>query len=134
MTAGEKFCKWGLLWLLIFSIFQCVREIISYDLINTTYFYDALLFLIMIATIIQAIIGIISWVKINRYEERAKTWLMVTYGVSGGIYGMYLVVQLLFLVIPGMIFNIYEFIYFFTLFGLSAAVLVLQHFWTRDIL
>ena len=131
MTTREKFCKWALLWLLIFSILRPISEIIGYDLLNTTYVYDALYFIMLIATVIQGIIGIIAWVKINRDNERGKTMLLTTYGITCGLYGLYFLFLTFLLLVPDSIFYPFEYFSILSLFGLSAAVLLLQHFWTK---
>ena len=132
MTAREKFCKWALLWLLIYSIPRSIHEIIGYDLLNTTYAYDALYFIMLIATVIQGIIGIIAWVKINRDNERGKTMLLTTYGLTCGIYGLYFLFLTAMLLVPDSVFYPFEYFSILNLFGFSAAVLLLQHFWTKD--
>jgi hypothetical protein len=132
MTTREKFCKWALLWLLVYSILRPFRDIIDFGLLNTTYVYDALYFFMMIATVIQGIIGIVAWVKIHRDNERGRTLLIGTYGFTCGIYGLYFLFLTVLLLVPDSIFYPFEYFSILNLFGFSAAVLLLQHFWTKD--
>ena len=131
MIIKEKICKWALLWLLLFSILQPIRKIFDYDLVNTTYTFDALLFLMLIATTIQGIIGVIAWFMINRDDDRGKSLLIRTYGLSCGIYGLYFLFLTVLWILPNTVFYPFEYISILSLFGLSAAVLLLQHFWTK---
>ncbi len=131
MTIKERLCKWALLWLLLFSLLRPIREIIDYDLINTTYTFDALYFFMMIATILQGIVGIIAWVKINKDNESGKNLLIGTYSITCGLYGLYFLWLTVLLVVPNTVFYPFEYFSILTLFGLSAVVLLLQHFWTK---
>ncbi len=131
MTRGERFCKWALLWLFLYSILRCIRLLIDNDFINATHAIDVLLYIALIATVIQGIIGIIAWSKINKDDEGGKNLLIGTYGVSCGIYGLYFLFLTFLWILPSGIVYMGEYLAILTLFGLSAAVLVLQHFWTK---
>ncbi len=131
MTIPEKLCKWTLFWLLIYSVLRPIRDIIDMNLLNTTYVYDALYFFMMVVTVIQGIIGIIAWFKINNDNERGKTLLISTYGITCGLYGLYFLFLTALLLVPDSIFYPFEYFSILNLFGFSAAVLLLQHFWTK---
>ncbi|MBR6825087.1 MAG: hypothetical protein IKM59_00920 [Oscillospiraceae bacterium] len=131
MTLKEKICKWALLWLLVFSVLRPIRLLIDNDFLQTQYALNAILYMALIATVIQGIIGIIAWFKINRDNERGKSILLTTYGISCGIYGLYVLFLTFLWIVPAGVFYWGEYFAYLTLFGLSAAVLLLQHFWTK---
>ena len=131
MTIRERLCKWTLLWLLLFSVLRPILKILDYDLINTTYTFDALLFFMLIVTVVQGIIGVIAWFMINRDNEKGKNLLIGTYAVTCGLYGLYFLFLTVLWILPNTIFYPFEYISILTLFGFSAAVLLLQHFWTK---
>lgn len=132
MTTREKFCKWALLWLLVYSILASIRTLITYDLAHTTYSYDAILLILLIATVGQGILGIFAWFKLHRDNDRGKTMFLSIYGLTCGLYGLYFLFLTVLLLVPDSIFYPFEYFSILTLFGLSAAVLLLQHFWTKD--
>ena len=131
MTLKEKICKWALLWLLVFSVLRPIRLLIDNDFLQTQYALNAILYIALIATVIQGIIGIIAWFKINRDNERGKSMLLTTYGISCGIYGLYVLFLTFLWIVPAGVVYWGEYFAYLTLFGLSAAVLLLQHFWTK---
>ena len=135
LTEKEKFCKWSLLLILIFSIIAPVSIIQRLDLLRTQYVFDAILFFLLIATSIQGLVGLIGWFLLNRDDERGKKVFVSTYlaTLAGyGIYGLYLLVTLIFpdnfAIFPLEIYSI------FTLLANSGIILLLQHFWSRDII
>ena len=135
LTEKEKFCKWSLLLILIFSIIAPVSIIQRLDLLRTQYVFDAILFFLLIATSIQGLVGLIGWFLLNRDDERGKKVFVSTYlaTLAGyGIYGLYLLVTLIFpdnfTIFPLEIYSI------FTLLANSGIILLLQHFWSRDII
>ena len=135
LTEKEKFCKWSLLLILIFSIIAPVSIIQRLDLLRTQYVFDAILFFLLIATSIQGLVGLIGWFLLNRDDERGKKVFVSTYlaTLAGyGIYGLYLLVTLIFpdnfTIFPLEIYSI------FALLANSGIILLLQHFWSRDII
>ena len=130
----EKLCRDSLLILLIFSIIESVRVIWQYDIVNTVYVFDALLLILLFLTLFQGILGIIAWIMLARDNEKGKSILIKTYGVTFGLYGLYSLFLLITLCFPKT-FVVYPFelMSIFSLCFLSGAVLLLQHFWTRDL-
>ncbi len=131
----EKLCKFSLLALFPISIVLALRTIFRHDLIYAIYDIDAILFFLLCFTVVQGIIGIVGWIMIHCENEKGKNLIVITYGISFGLYaliGLFLLITILF---PGF-FVVYPFaiITIFTLCFSSGAVLLLQHLWTRYVL
>lgn len=135
LSKGEQFCKWTLFGILLLSIIAPVPIIIATDLINTLYIFDAILFFLLIAAGIQGVVGMVGWVMLCRDNETGKKLLIGTYLTTLAGYGIYSFCLWISILVPGP-FIVYpiECFSIFTLFHISAAVLQLQHFWTRYIL
>ena len=134
LSQTERICKTSLLILLIFSITESIRVLIGYDLLNTVYVFDAILVLLLIITVIQGIIGIIAWVMLHRDNERGKELFVKIYAVAFGLYALYGLFLLITLLFPKtFVYYPFEFMSIFSLCFLNGAVLLLQHFWTRDL-
>lgn len=134
LSRTEKLCKYSLLALLIFSIIASLRTMIRHDLIYAIYDIDAILFFVLLFTVIQGIVGIIGWIMIAAENERGKNVIFKTYGVSFGIYGLSFLFLLITMALPKyFVFYPFAFITVLLLFLLSGAVLLLQHIWTRYI-
>lgn len=121
-----------MLGILLLSIVAPLPLILKLELLQTRYVFDAILFFLLTLTGIQCIIGLVAWVMLSRFNERGKRLMMWTYLTTlaaFGLYSLYLQITLLF---PGT-FHIFpmEIISIFSLFANSAAVILLQHFWTR---
>ena len=132
LTRSEGFCKWTLFGILLLSIAAPVPLILKLDLLNTYYVFDSILFFLLIITGVQGIVGLAAWIMLCRSNEKGKRLLIGTYltTLAGfGLYSLYLLVTLL---IPDLFYHVpLELISIFSLFANSAAVILLQHFWTR---
>ncbi len=135
LSKTERVCKWTLLLVLIFSIVFPVYVIQKLDLLHTHYVFDSILFFLLIATSIQGLVGLFGWGMLSRDNEKGKKVFISTYlsTLAGyGIYSLYLLVTLLFsqhfVIFPLEIYSI------FTLLANSALILLLQYFWSRDII
>lgn len=128
----ERICKWTLLGVLLLSLVAPVPLILKLDLLHTDYVFEMILFFLLSATCIQSIPGLIGWVMLHRFNEKGKKVLMGTYLTTLAAYGLYSLFLLVTLLFPGT-FHIFplEIVSIFSLFALSAAVFLLQHFWTR---
>ena len=134
LSKSEQFCKWALLAVLLFSIGGPVPLILELDLLSTYYVFDAILFFLLILTGIQGVIGLIGWIMLSRDNKAGRKLLIGTYLTTLAGYGLYSLFLQFTLLFPGT-FNIFplEIISIFSLFAISAAIFLLQHFWTRYI-
>lgn len=128
----ERFCKWTLLGVLLFSIGAPVPLILALDLLRTYYVFDAILFFLLLLTGIQGVIGLIGWIMLSRDNAKGKRLIIGTYLTTLAAFGLYSLFLLVTLLFPGA-FQIFplEIISIFSLFSNSAAIFLLQHFWTR---
>ena len=131
LSRTEQFCKWTLLGLLLLSVIYPIWAVANYGLIYTTDSIEAILVLVLIATTIEGIIGIAAWFMIHRENETGKK---ILFGLYGTTLGLHCVILLFLIVIPlfaGPIFYSGEYYAAIALLSLSAAVLALEHYWTK---
>ena len=135
LSPSEKLCKFSLLALFPISIILAIRTILRHDLAYAIYDIDAILFFLLCFTVVQGIIGIVGWFLIHFENEKGKNLIIITFGISFGLYALVALFLLVTILFPGF-FIVYPFaiVTIFTLCFLSGAVLLLQHFWTRYIL
>ena len=134
LSASENFCKWTLLGLLVSSLFLPVILIVNLDLLHTTYVFDALLFIMLVVTTVQAIPGLIGWFMLHRFDERGKKVLSRTYLTTLAVYSFYSVFLQITLLFPGTFYIFpFDIVCICYLLFFNVAVFVLKHFWTRDV-
>ena len=133
LSKSELFCKWSLFALLLFSIAAPAPIIIKTNLINTHYVFEAFLFFLLVAAGIQGLVAMIGWVMLNRDNRKGKKLIISTYLTTFAIYGAYSLYLAVTLFMPNAVIYPLEIYSIFALFHISAAVLQLQHFWTRYI-
>lgn len=133
LSKSEQLCKWTILALLIFSVVAPAPIIIKLDLIQTHYAFNAILFFLLLAAGMQGIVGLVAWVMICFDKVAGKKLLISTYLTTLAAYGAYTLYLHIMALLPNTIVYPLEIFSITSLFVISAAILLMQHFWTRYI-
>ena len=135
LSPSEKLCKFSLLALFPISIILAIRTILRHDLIYAVYDIDAILFFLLCFTVVQGIIGIVGWILIHFENEKGKSLIIITFGISFGLYALICLFLLITILFPNFfVVSPFSIVTIFFLCLSSGAVLLLQHFWTRYVL
>ncbi len=131
LSRSEQFCKWALLGLLVFSVLCPIWCIINYDLLYATESIIAMLAIVLIATAVEGIIGIVAWCMISRDNEDGKKVLFRFYASTFGMHGLIFLSLVLIPIFTDIVFFASEYYVSLALLGNSAAILLLQRYWTK---
>lgn len=108
--------------------------IVKMNLVNTRYAFNAILFFLLVGAGVQGIVGMVAWIMMCRYKNAGKKLLIGTYLTTLAAYGVYALFLYGGMLLPGLFITYpLEIISITFLFLISAAVMLLQHFWTRYI-
>ena len=108
LSPSEKLCKISLLALFPISIVLAIRAISRHDLAYAIFDIDAILFFLLCFTAVQGIIGIVGWIMIHCENEKGKNLIVITYGISFGLYALIALFLLITILFPGF-FIVYPF-------------------------
>lgn len=134
LCRSESACKWTLFGLLLASMFLPIVLMLNLKLSISAHVIETLIFFALFITSIQSILGLIGWFMLHRLNNRGKNVILRTYIGTLGALALLSVFQHITLVVPGILyFHPLEFYIVSCLLIFNVAVVLLQHFWTRDL-